>query len=222
MKSLRAKLWLGAFASFALLAAMFFLSAGTLWFWQAWAYLGTTFTFWAFAVAYFYVHDPQLLERRMKQKEKVREQKLIMFSAYPVFAALYILPGVDHRLGWSRVPLWLTLIGLALVLAGQVITCWVLKYNSYASRIIEVAAGQKVVTTGPYAIVRHPMYLGLGLMSLAVPLALGSYYALPVGLLIIPFLMLRLLNEEKVLRQELPGYTEYCQRMRFRLIPYVW
>jgi len=220
--TLKPKAILGIFGIFVIFAVMFFVPAGTLKFWQGWAYLGTVFGFWAFAITYFYAHDPELIERRMRRKEKVTEQQRIMFVVKIIIVALYLVPGFDHRFAWSHVPAWLTILALVLVLAGYVMTSWVMKCNSYASRVVEVEAGQTVTTTGPYAIVRHPMYLGMGVMCLATPLALGSYYAIPAGVLAIPLLMLRLLNEEKLLRQEPPGYPEYCQQTRFRLIPSVW
>lgn len=222
MKSLKTKLLLSSFGASIALSAMFFLPAGTVKFWQAWAYLVMVFAFWIFVAIYFYAHDRELLERRMQKKEKLGEQQRIMAAVYVVIGSVYIFPGFDHRFAWSKMPAWLSSLGLVLVLAGYVLVFWVMKYNSYASRIIELAAGQKVVSTGPYAIVRHPMYFGMGVTCLAAPLALGSYYALPVGALIIPLLILRLLKEEKMLRGELSGYPEYCEQTRFRLIPYVW
>ena len=145
----------------------------------------------------------------------------------PVFFAAFLLPGLDYRFGWSRtslgaVPLWLTLLAQALLLGGLFFVVWVMKVNSFASRTIQVEAGQRVISTGPYRMVRHPMYLGSVVLWLSTPLALGSYFAWPAFALLIPFYVFRLLNEEKVLRQELPGYPEYCLRTRYRLVPFVW
>jgi protein-S-isoprenylcysteine O-methyltransferase Ste14 len=158
----------------------------------------------------------------MQFKEKVPEQKRIMKFMYLTCVIAYLLPGFDHRFGWSRSPLWLTILSQPVVCAGFLMTIWVMRVNSFASRTIQVEPGQPVISTGPYAIVRHPMYLGATLMFLFTPLALGSYLSLPVFALIIPIIVLRLLNEEKVLRQELPGYPEYCLRTRFRLVPLLW
>ncbi len=119
-------------------------------------------------------------------------------------------------------PLWLLLLSQVLVLGGFLLVFWVMKVNSFASRTIQVEAGQKVISMGPYRVVRHPLYSGSLVMWLAAPLALGSYIAWPAFVLLIPFYVFRLLNEEEVLRQELPGYSEYCQRTRFRLVPFIW
>ena len=167
------------------------------------------------------------MERRLQSKEKVSEQKLLMRVTRPLFLAAFLLPGLDYRLGWSRtflgaVPVWLILLSQVLVLGGFLFVFWVMKVNSFAARTIQVEAGQKVISTGPYGVVRHPLYSGSLVMWLATPLALGSYIAWPAFALLIPFYVIRLLNEEKVLRQELPGYSEYCQRTRFRLVPFVW
>ena len=176
---------------------------------------------------YFYKHDPQLLERRMQAKEQVGEQKLLRVVGGLIFFPCFLLPGLDYRFGWSRtflrpVPLWFTLLSQALVLGGFPLVFWVMKVNSFASRTIQVEAGQKVISSGPYRFVRHPLYLSSLIMWLSTPLALGSYLAWPAFVLLIPFYVFRLLNEEKTLRQELPGYPEYCLRTRFRLVPFIW
>jgi len=205
-----------------IVAAMLFIPAGSLRFWQGWAYLMVWFVPMLFAFGYFYKHDPQLIERRMQRKEKVHEQKLIIRFGFATWLIGYLLPGLDHRFGWSHLPLWLTILSQAFVLGGCLMIFWVLKANSFAAATIRVEPGQRVISSGPYRIVRHPMYLGAGVMFLFAPLALGSYFALPVFALFIPIIVFRLLNEEKVLRQELPGYPEYCLRTRFRLVPLVW
>jgi protein-S-isoprenylcysteine O-methyltransferase Ste14 len=208
-------------------AALLFIPAGSWKFWQGWILLGVTFIPSTLAFLYFYKHDPQLIERRLQSKEKISEQKLLMRVSKPVFLAAFLLPGLDYRLGWTRtslgaVPLWLMLLCQALILGGLLLVVWVMKVNSFASRTIQVEAGQRVISTGPYRMVRHPLYSGSLVMWLATPLALGSYIAWPAFALLIPFYVFRLLNEEKVLRQELPGYPEYCLRTRFRLVPFVW
>jgi len=139
----------------------------------------------------------------------------------------YLIPGLDFRFGWTYrwtgpVPLWLEIASLATVLTSYLMTIWVMDVNRYAARTIRVEAGQPVASRGPYQWVRHPMYFGILLMMLFTPLALGSYVALPIFALVLPALMFRLLREEKVLRRELPGYPEYCERTRYRLIPYIW
>ena len=210
-----------------LLAVVLLGSAGTLKFWRGWAFMAVNLAATLCFCIYFYKHDPQLLERRMLRREKAKAQKFIMLLMKLLFVPAYLLPGLDFRFGWSRnytgpVPLWLTLLALLLVPAGYLMFFWVLKANRFAAAIIQVEAGQTVTDTGPYRIVRHPMYSTIVVLWLAAPLALGSFVALPVFALIIPVLVLRLLNEEKILRHELPGYSEYCRRTRCRLIPFVW
>jgi len=209
------------------LAAMLFIPAGTLKFWPGWVLMAVLFIPTISFYLYFAKHDPEMIERRMRNEEQTSEQKLLMRFARPVLLAAFLLPGLDYRLGWSRTylggaPLWLLLLSQVLVLGGILLVGWVININRFASRTIQVEAGQKVVSSGPYAAVRHPMYLGGVVLFLATPLALGSYFAVPAFTLVIPVFAYRLLNEEKVLRRELPGYSEYCLRTRFRLVPFVW
>ena len=144
-----------------------------------------------------------------------------------MFFLVFLLPSLDYRFGWTRnrlhaVPLWLELSALALFLCGFFIVICVMRVNTFASRTIRVEPGQQVVSTGPYGMVRHPMYLGSILMWLSTPLALGSFIGLFAFVLLVPFYVFRLLNEEKILRKELPGYSDYCLKVRFRLVPFVW
>lgn len=220
--SLKSKLALRFLLGAVAIGAILFIPAGSLRFWQGWAYLMVSFVPTLFAFGYFYKHDPQLVERRLRRKEKVREQKLIMKAVYVTYVVAFLLPGFDHRFGWSHPSLWMTVFSQVIVLGGYVMTIWVMKANSFAASTIQVEPGQRVISTGPYRIVRHPMYLGICAMLLFTPLALGSYFALPAFVLVIPLVVLRLLNEEKVLRQELPGYAEYCLHTRFHLVPLLW
>ncbi len=225
--SLKSRLVLRSFLGLIFAAAMLFVPAGSLRFWQGWTFMALVFIPVISFFVYFYNHDPQLIERRLQRKEKIREQRLLIGFLGPVFFAAFLLPGLDYRFGWSRtslgaVPLWLTLLAQVLILAGLLIVFWVLKVNSFAARTIQVEAGQRVISSGPYRMVRHPMYAGSIVMWLSMPLALGSYVAWPAFALLVPFYVFRLLNEEEVLRQELPGYTEYCLRTRHRLVPFVW
>jgi protein-S-isoprenylcysteine O-methyltransferase Ste14 len=220
--TLKARLILRFAITVAILAALLFLPAGGFNYWQAWVYLAIVFIPMLFSSFYFYKYDPQLVEARMRTKETVREQKLIVKLGRVVFLGVLLLPGFDHRFGWSNVPLWLTILSQAISLIGYLLTFWVMKVNSFASRIIEVQSGQEVISTGPYRWVRHPMYLGAIVMFLFMPLALGSYWTLPPAALVVPVIVFRLLNEEKVLLKDLPGYSEYCAQTRFHLIPFVW
>jgi protein-S-isoprenylcysteine O-methyltransferase Ste14 len=220
--SLKSRLALRLPIGMVVIGALLFIPAGSFRFWQGWVYILIMYVPGLLAFAYFYKHDPQLIERRMLFKEKVREQKRIMTLVYITWLIAFVLPGLDHRFGWSHQPLGITIFSQALVLGGFVITFWVMKVNRFAARTIQVEPGQEVISSGPYRIVRHPMYLGGSVMFLFTPLALGSYFALPAFALLIPVIVLRLLNEEKVLRQDLPGYSEYCLHTRFRLVPLVW
>ncbi len=209
------------------LVPMFFavftlLPAGTLNYWQLYVYIGVILIPMLFVLLYFLRHDPKFLERRTKGTEKVKEQKLIQMINLPVFVAAFLVPGLDRRYGWSDVPVEIIVITDILILGGYLIIFKVFRDNSYASRIIEIDQEQKVITTGLYSIIRHPMYIGVLIMYMPTPLALGSYWGLiPMSLLPVT-LAFRIINEEKVLRENLPGYNEYCQKTRYKLIPYIW
>jgi protein-S-isoprenylcysteine O-methyltransferase Ste14 len=220
--SLKAKLALRFLIAIAVFGALLFIPAGSFRFWQGWTYLLIWFVPGLLAFAYFYKHDPQLIERRLQFKERVREQKRVMAFAYIAWLVAFVLPGLDHRFGWSHSPLWITILSQAVVFGGYLMALWVMKVNRFAARTIRVEPGQEVISSGPYRMVRHPMYAGICAMWLFTPLALGSYFALPAFVLLIPLIVLRLLNEEKVLRQELPGYAEYCLQTGFRLVPFLW
>jgi len=225
--SLKARLALRVPLVTALVAALIFLPAGSFRFWQGWVFVGIFVVFNAIFIAYFYRRDPALVERRLQNKEPRREQKRFKLVWVPLWVSTLILPGLDHRFGWSvellgNVALWLSILAWAMVAVGWLLVFHVMQINSFASAIVQVEAGQRVITDGPYRVVRHPMYTGFMLMILATPLALGSYVALLPALLLIPVLVFRIRDEERVLRQELSGYAEYCERTRFRLIPSVF
>jgi protein-S-isoprenylcysteine O-methyltransferase Ste14 len=206
---------------------MVFGIVGTLKFWQGWVYLALVFAPGVFSVVYFYRRNPELLNRRLRSREQIKAQRLIMSAWSMLYCFTFVVAGLDYRLGWSAarlvpVPFWLTVMSEALILAGSAWVFWVMKVNSFAARTIQVEAGQRVVSSGPYRLVRHPMYLGIIVANLGLPLALGSFLALPVSALLIPLVAVRLLSEESLLRAELPGYNEYCLRTPFRLVPYLW
>lgn len=204
------------------LLLIFFLPAGTFAYWEAWVYLTILLIPMFFVFNYLLKHSPELLERRMHMREKETAQKQIVGLSYIYFMIVFLLPGLDRRWEWSQVPAMLVLIADIFVVLGYGMFILVVKENRFASRVIEVAQAQQVISTGPYAIVRHPMYLGVALMYTASPLALGSYWAMLPAVLIIPLLMARILNEEQVLGRELKGYREYTQKVRYRLIPGLW
>ncbi len=225
--NLLARLFRRGLLNQALLALALFSTAGTLKFWQAWAYLAVSLAAGSYIAFYFYRRDPQLMERRLLKKETAPAQKLFIFLWRLLIGISLVLAGYDHRVHWSSavlapVPLWVELLSFLFILTGQAIFFEVIKANSFAASVIQVERNQRVISTGLYRFVRHPMYVAFIVMTVFAPLALGSYLALPPALLVVPIIGLRLLDEEKMLRRDLPGYVEYCAQTRCRLLPYVW
>ena len=204
------------------LFALFFLPAGTFAYWEAWVYLAVILIPVFFVLVYLLKNDPELLERRMRTREREPEQQRIIALSAPILLLAFLIPGFDHRFGWSNVPVWGVLAADFIVLLGYGLFFLVLRENRYASRVIEVEQEQQVIRSGPYARVRHPMYLGILVFYLASPLALGSYWAMLPALLNIPILVARIRNEESVLVRDLKGYQDYMQQTRYRLIPGIW
>jgi len=205
-----------------LVALIIILPAGRWDYWQGWMYLATIFVPMFFVLAYFIKNDPALLQRRLRMREKESAQRKIIALSYLYFLAAFILPGLDVRFGWSNVPGWVSILADGVVFGGYMIFVWVMTVNSYLSRTVEVDADQKVVSSGPYALVRHPMYFGVSLLYMASPVALGSYWTIIPALVIIPLLVARIRNEEEVLLRELAGYAEYRQKVKYRLLPGIW
>ena len=200
----------------------FFLPAGTWNYWQAWVYLAILFIPMFFAMFYLLKNNPELLERRMRMKEKRSGQKQVVGISLIFLLLAFLLPGFDKRFGWSIVPIEVVVAAQICVLAGYLIVFRVMQINSFASRVIEVAPEQRVIDTDLYAIVRHPMYMGAILFYVMSPLALGSYWSVIPALGMIPILVARIKDEELMLEKELPGYLEYKKKTKYRLIPYVW
>jgi protein-S-isoprenylcysteine O-methyltransferase Ste14 len=204
------------------LGALLFPPAGTFNYWQAWVWLATLFIPMGISLVYLYKIDPKLLERRTRTNETLPEQRRIIAASAAYLLIAFLVPGFDVRYGWSSVPAWLCLATDGIVLAGYMLYMLVLKTNTFASRIIEVEEGQQVITSGPYAFVRHPMYLAMILLMTASPLALGSYWAMLPSIAFIALLAARAKNEEELLQKELKGYNEYMQKTRYRLFPGIW
>jgi len=209
-------------AGFVVLVALLLLAAGTTAYWQAWAFMTLCLMVTTLVLLYLLVNDPELLQRRMKTKEMDGGQSLIVKLAAVCYVLAFLVPGLDRRFGWSEVPVVAVLAADLVVLLVYGLFILVLKENRYASRVIEVEAGQHVVTTGPYAVVRHPMYLGMLVMFLFTPVALGSWWAVVSVLPLIAVVVARIRTEERLLARELEGYREYTQTTKYRLIPCVW
>jgi len=208
------------------LALMIFLPAWSLWFWEAWLYLGLFFLCAFVTTTYFLEHDPGLIERRLNvgpMAEPERSQKRILTAASASMTATYLVAGFDRHFGWSRpLPTALILLADVLVVLGFVIMFVTFQANTHASSVVEVRDGQGVVSTGPYGWVRHPMYVGGIVLFVATPIALGSLWALIPAAAVVATVVFRLIDEERYLTQRLPGYVDYQVRVRYRLIPGVW
>ncbi len=205
-----------------LMGAFVFVSAGTLEYLNGWLFMVTLFSPMLFSFAYLMRKDPELLEKRMNLREKQAEQKKFQLLGIPFYFLPLIISGLDFRYGWSDVPLWLSAVFCITVLLGYALFIMVLKENSYASRIVEIQEGQKVIDTGLYSHVRHPMYSAVILMFAFYPLVLGSYYGMIPALFMPILLMYRAVNEEKMLIEGLPGYDEYIKKVKYRIIPHIW
>ena len=212
---------IGAF----LLGVLLFIPAGTLNYWQAWVFIVVFMTSVNVIGLYLALKDPALLERRKKfgpTKEQSPVQKVAISIGVLALLGMFVFSSLAHRFGWSPVPAYGSLAGDALVALGLFLNLLVFKENSYGGSTIEVAADQKVISTGPYAVVRHPMYVGVLIMIIGIPLGLDAWWSLAIIALTAPVLIGRILDEEKLLRKDLPGYVEYTQKVRYRLVPYVW
>jgi len=209
----------------AVMALLVFGTAGTVRYWQAWVYLAVFFGASLITTLDLMRRDPALLERRMRggpTAEKRPAQRLVMLGASVGFISLLMLPALDRRFNWSDVSLAVVVAGDVLVVVGFYFILRVYRENTFTSATIEIAANQTVVSTGPYAIVRHPMYASALLYVVGTPLALGSYWGLIGVAVMLPFLIWRLFDEERMLVAGLPGYVEYERKVRYRLIPFVW
>jgi protein-S-isoprenylcysteine O-methyltransferase Ste14 len=224
MRDPKTKAWLSLVVSFALIALALFLSAGTIQYWQAWLYLAVGVVSSVLLTQYI-VNDPILLENRTRAgpaAEQRLTQKIIVLVAGLPGIATFIVPGLDHRFGWSSVPPWLSIAGAVLILLSMWMVFRVCKENSFGAATVEIGKDQKVISTGPYAVVRNPMYSCAAVYFIGMSLALGSYWGLIPAVLTILGLVWRLFDEEQFLTENLPGYREYCAKVRRHLIPGVF
>ena len=225
MNMLLLKAFAGLLFLFVAMAALLFVPAGTVDYWQARMFLAVYFACSIALSLYLMIADPALMQRRMRggpTAEKEPVQKIIMIITSLGFVGLLVVPALDHRFAWSQMSPIVALAGDVLVAIGWLAIFVVFRENSFTSATIELAPDQKVISTGPYALVRHPMYASALVMLLGIPIALGSWWGILVLAAILPALIWRLFEEEKFLAQNLAGYVEYQNKVRYRLIPTVW
>lgn len=205
-----------------LLGLLLFAPAGTFDYWQAWLYLALLGIAMGAMISHLAWRDPEFLGRRLQLREERRSQRWLQLVGIPVYLAIFVLPALDRRFGWSAPPAWLAVVADAVMLAAYAAVGWVFHVNRFAGRTLRVDGQQQVIDRGPYRVVRHPMYLGVLVMMGITPLALGSAWGLLVAFPLALLLAYRIVDEERMLRQELPGYDAYAHRTRYRLLPGVW
>lgn len=206
----------------ALVALMLFLPAGDFVYPNAWLFMALLFVPMLILGVWLYVANPALLASRLKNKEQRREQKYVVALSGIIFISVFVLCGLDYRYDWSQVPRWIICVASVLLLVGYAMYAEVMRENTYLSRTIEVQEGQQLIDTGMYAVVRHPMYSATIIMYMAIPLVLGSLWALILMLFYPLVIVIRIQNEEQLLVQELPGYREYQKRVKYKIIPGIW
>lgn len=210
------------FSGVLLVGLLLFLPAGTLYFRRAWLLMGILFLPMFLAGLVMLFKSPELLRRRLKARESEGEQRTVIALSGLMFLLSFILAGLNYRSDWMMLPRWVSLAAAGVFLLGYGLFGEVLRENVYLARTVEVEKGQKLIDTGLYGIVRHPMYSATVLMFLAMPLVLGSPLSFAVMLLYLPIIAKRIRNEEQVLSKGLEGYKEYCGRVKYRLFPWIW
>lgn len=210
------------FLGIGMIALLLFLPAGTWQYWQAWIFIVLLFIPMLGVGIWLLITSPELLAKRLNNKEKEQKQKHVVALSGLMFVGGFVLCGLDYRFAWSQLPWWIVVIAAVVFLIGYAMYAEVLRENAYLSRTIEVQENQQLIDTGLYGIVRHPMYTATLLMFLSMPLILGSWLALLIFALYPALIIKRIHNEEQVLAMGLKGYTDYQKRVRWRLIPFVW
>ena len=205
-----------------ILGLLIFLPAGSFSYWQGWLLMGILFVPMFVAGLVMLIKNPDLLRKRLNAKEEEKEQKTVVALSGLLFTAAFVVAGLNWRFQWCVLPDWAVWAAAVLFLACYLLYAEVLRENTYLSRTIEVQEDQKVIDTGLYGIVRHPMYMATTLLFLAMPLVLASPISFAIMLLYLPLIAKRIRNEEKVLEEGLAGYKEYKQRVKFRVIPFIW
>ena len=210
------------FLSFFYVALLIFFPAGSLKFWNGWLFMGALFISMFFILIYLLAKEPDLLTRRLKTKEKEKTQKTYQVLSIIVCLVAFIVPGLDFRFNWSNVPLSVVLISVSIMMSAYLMFFIVMEQNTYASRVIEIQDEQKLINTGLYSFIRHPMYLAGTILFGFAPLVLGSFYSL-IPMIFIPVLLgIRIKNEEKLLINGLKGYEQYMKKVKYRLLPFIW
>lgn len=210
------------FLGIILLGLLIFLPAGSLYYWQGWLMMGVLFVPMFVAGLILMVKNPELLRKRLSAKEEEKEQKAVVALSAVMFVAAFVVAGLNWRFQWLVLPDWAVWLAAALFLFGYILYAEVLRENTYLSRTVEVQEHQEVIDTGLYGIVRHPMYMSTTILFLVMPLVLASPISFLIMLLYIPLIAKRIRNEEAVLEQGLKGYREYKQRVKYKVIPYLW
>lgn len=205
-----------------LVGALIFLPAGTFAYWQGWLLICILFIPMFIAGFVMMKKSPELLRKRLNVKEEQDEQKVVILLSGLMFLTAFIVAGLNYRFGWILLPAWVSYAAAAVFLVAYALYAEVLRENAYLSRTVEVQEGQKVIDTGLYGIVRHPMYMTTLLLFLSMPLVLGSILSFVITLLYIPIIAKRIRNEEQVLENGLEGYTEYKKRVKYKVIPFIW
>lgn len=210
------------FSGLVLIGGLLFAFAGSFGYWQAWLFLAALTIPLVMTLLFLLRKDPALLEKRMNLKEPRKAQRKIIQISGLFMLLGFFLPGLDYRFQWSDVPHWLIVASVIVFELAYAMVVAVFAQNSYASRVIEIQEGQQLIDTGLYSIIRHPMYSASIILYLSIPLMLGSYYALLPMVLSCLEIIARIKDEEEMLKEGLPGYTAYTQRVKYRLLPYVW
>jgi len=220
------KLFIQGFSKFAigflLIAALIFIPAWSISYWQGWLFMGVLFLPMFFVGVVMFFKSPDLLRKRLNNKENEEEQKVVVIFSIIIFISTFILAGLNFKFKWILLPDVVSYIAAAIFLIGYVLYAEVLRENAFLSRTIEVQENQKVIDTGLYGLVRHPMYMSTIFLFLSIPLILGSLFSFIIMLLYIPIITKRIRNEEKVLAKSLDGYADYMKRIKYKIIPYIW
>jgi protein-S-isoprenylcysteine O-methyltransferase Ste14 len=210
------------FAGLVIMTLLIFVPAGSLGYWQGWLLIGILFIPMIIAGFIMFFKSPELLRKRLNMKEEQKDQKIVVLLSGLMFIVAFVVAGLNYRFSWIMMPNWVPIVFTIVFLVAYILYAEVLRENVYLSRTVEVQENQKVIDTGMYGVVRHPMYTTTLLLFLAMPLVLGSIFSFVITLLYIPIIAMRIKNEEEVLSEGLLGYKDYMTKVKYRLIPFIW